>query len=158
MILGLIATVKKSAVSFNNGKPLYSKNGAIYTLCKSVMDEIEVKAGLPILTERELGIATIHHIDREMGTANDGTVHYSYTPDIVAVKDDIDNPEVVAALRANYGLNDDVIEFIGNSADTFSIGTPSGKLVEIVDALKSAGIIEQVDEPDVPNLTLGYGV
>ena len=149
---------KEECCIFYNGKPLYSKNGAIYTLCKSVMDEIEVKAGLPILTERELGIAAIHHIDREMGTANDGTVHYSYTPDIVAVKDDIDNPEVVAALRANYGLNDDVIEFIGNSTDTFSVGTPSGRMVEILEALKSAGIIEQIDEPDVPNLPLGYGV
>lgn len=149
---------KEECCIFYNGKPLYSKDGAIYTLNKSVMDEIEVKAGLPILTDRELGIAAIHHIDREMGIANDGTVHYSFTPDIAAIKDDIDNPEVVATLRANYGLNDDVIEFIGNSTDTFSVGTPSDKVVKILEALKSAGIVEQIDEPDVPNLTLGYGV
>ena len=149
---------KDECCIFYNGKPLYSKDGAIYTLNKSVMDEIEVKAGLPILTDRELGIAAIHHIDRELGTANDDTLHYSFTPDIVAIKDDIDNPEVVAALKANYSLTDDVIEFIGNSGDTFSVGTPSDKLVEILNALKSAGIIEQVDEPNVPNLTLGYGV
>lgn len=122
------------------------------------MEEIEVKTGLPILTNRELGVAAIHHIDREMGTANDGTIHYSFTPDVVAIKDDRDNQEIVAALKVNYSLTNDVIEFIDNSCDTFSVGTPSDKLVKIMNALKSAGIIEQVDEPDVPNLTLGYGV
>lgn len=48
-----------------------------YILNKSVMDAIEVKAGLPIL------------IDLELGIVKDDRVHYTFTPYIIAVKDDI---------------------------------------------------------------------
>lgn len=39
------------------------------------MDEIEQKARLPILTNEELGIAAIYHIDRELGIAKDEVIN-----------------------------------------------------------------------------------
>jgi hypothetical protein len=149
---------KNECCIFYKGMPLYFKDGAVYTLNKAVMDDIEVKAGLPILSNQELGVAAIHHIDRVLGIANDGTKRYRFTPDIVAVKNDIKNPEIVAAFKAKYNLTDDDIEFIDRTGDTFEVGTPSDKLVKVLNTLKGAGIIEETDEEDIPNLTLGYGV
>ena len=122
------------------------------------MDEIEQKAGLPILTNEELGIAAIRHIDSELGIAKDDVVNYRFTPDIIAVKEELDNPDIVAQLKTNYSLTDDAIAFISRSGDTFSVGTPTDKITEIINTLKSAEVIEQIENVDVPNLTLGYGV
>ena len=149
---------KEECCVFYEGKPLYSKDGAITTLMKDVMDEIEQKAGLPILTNEELGIAAIHHIDRELGIAKDEVVNYRFTPDIIAVKEELDNPDIVAQLKVNYSLTDEAIDFIRRSGDTFSVGTPTDKIAGIINTLKSADVIEQIENVDIPNLTLGYGV
>ena len=124
---------------------------------KDVMDEIEQKAGLPILTNEELGIAAIHHIDRA-GYSYGWSGKLSFTPDIIAVKEELDNPDIVAQLKANYSFTDEAVAFISRSGDTFSVGTPTDQIAEIINTLKSADVIEQIENVDVPNLTLGYGV
>ena len=55
---------KEECCIFYEGKPLYSKDAAITTLMEDVMNEIDQKAVLPLLTNEELGIAAINHIHR----------------------------------------------------------------------------------------------
>lgn len=45
--------------------------------------------------------------------------------------------------------------FISRSSDTISVDTPTEKIAEIINTLKSAYVIEQIENVDIPNLTVG---
>lgn len=57
---------KEECCIFYDNKPLYSKDGAVISLMQDVLNDIDAKAGLPILTNVELGEAAVHNIEREL--------------------------------------------------------------------------------------------
>ena len=55
---------KEECCIFYDGKPLYFKNGAVIELNKEVMSEIEMKCGLPLVPNNELGKAAARYAKR----------------------------------------------------------------------------------------------